>query len=208
MSTKFDPGVFSPRGYQGLSNNHINDQKPLKPTNGFTDLDYSIQHTCDNKKRSEPLHNDKLTNLIHVETHANGGASVVHMYQEELAHLGKDEKHRLAINFFNEVMKEKPKGVAQHVMGIVHNAATYMPELVQHLALYKPDLAVKIGRLSHLSKNEIETVKMEEYLEKVQTSYSHGTFRYGPLMQLSIVGQVSEESGGYFPEFLGECVFE
>ncbi len=33
--------------------------------------------------------------------------------------------------------------------------------------------------------------------------YSHGTFRYGPLHQISLVGKVHEEVGGYFPDLLG-----
>lgn len=34
-------------------------------------------------------------------------------------------------------------------------------------------------------------------------NYSHGTFRYGPLHQISLVGKVHEEVGGYFPDLLG-----
>ena len=45
---------------------------------------------------------------------------------------------------------------------------------------------------------------MEEYRERAEAGYSHGTLRCGPLHHISMVGQVSEESGGYFPEFLGE----
>lgn len=45
---------------------------------------------------------------------------------------------------------------------------------------------------------------MEEYGERAEAGYSHGTLRCGPLLQISVVGQVSEESGGYFPEFLGQ----
>lgn len=34
-------------------------------------------------------------------------------------------------------------------------------------------------------------------------NYSQGTFRYGPLHQISLVGKVHEEVGGYFPDLLG-----
>jgi lysine-specific demethylase 9 len=37
---------------------------------------------------------------------------------------------------------------------------------------------------------------------KVQAHYSCGTFRHGPLHQLSLVGTINEESGGYFPKML------
>ena len=46
---------------------------------------------------------------------------------------------------------------------------------------------------------------MEEYRDRAEAGYSHGTLRCGPVRHISVVGQVSEESGGYFPEFLGKC---
>ena len=55
-----------------------------------------------------------------------------------------------------------------------------------------------------LRKAEVETTTTAAYAAKVKESYSHGTYRCGPLLQLSLVGQVSEEAGRYFPEFLGE----
>lgn len=33
-------------------------------------------------------------------------------------------------------------------------------------------------------------------------NYLRGTFRYGPLHQISLVGKVHEEVGGYFPDLL------
>ena len=45
---------------------------------------------------------------------------------------------------------------------------------------------------------------MEEYAERVASSYCRGTFRAGPLQQVSLVGQVAEESGGYLSDLLGE----
>lgn len=38
---------------------------------------------------------------------------------------------------------------------------------------------------------------------QVVKNYSHGTVRYGPLHQISLVGKVHEEVGGYFPDLLG-----
>ena len=139
--------------------------------------------------------------FIHIDKHPNGGASVVRMDQEEFKHLSSNQVLELSEMFFQETFTEEPHGVARHVMGIVHNAASYMPEIVNYLATCHPELVVKSG---HLRKSEIETVKMEEYAARVEANYCRGTFRCGPLLQISMVGQVSEESGGYFPEFLGE----
>lgn len=47
---------------------------------------------------------------------------------------------------------------------------------------------------------------MEDYAERVASSYCQGTFRAGPLQQVSLVGQVAEESGGYLLDVLGVYV--
>lgn len=100
-----------------------------------------------------------------------------------------------------EVFHEPTEGVPAHVMGIVHGAVKYMPELVQYLATHHPDLAVKAG---HLRKSEVQSLRMDEYCERVASSYCCGTFRTGPLQQVSLVGQVAEESGGYLSDVLGK----
>lgn len=38
---------------------------------------------------------------------------------------------------------------------------------------------------------------------QVRRTYSNGTYRAGPMRQISLVGAVDEEVGNYFPEFLG-----
>jgi hypothetical protein len=48
------------------------------------------------------------------------------------------------------------------------------------------------------------------FREKVAENYKHGTYRYGFLDNISLVGTVSEESGGYIPDVLDmleECPF-
>ncbi len=147
--------------------------------------------------------NEDLRGYMHYDTHPNGGASVVHMYHDELDRLSEKQYEDLALVFLREVFKEEPLGVAKHVMGIVHGAASHLPELVNHLGLCHPELPVKVG---HLKKSEVETMRMDEYTDKAKESYSCGTFQYGPLLQLSLVGQVSEESGGYFPDILGNIL--
>lgn len=43
---------------------------------------------------------------------------------------------------------------------------------------------------------------MSCFCYQVHQSYSHGTFRYGPLQEVSLVGKVREEVGGYFPKII------
>ncbi|PNJ58316.1 RSBN1L isoform 2 [Pongo abelii] len=71
------------------------------------------------------------------------------------------------------------------------------------------------NELSHLSPMEMERFA-EEFVGLVfsenensaafyvmgKRTYSHGTYRAGPMRQISLVGAVDEEVGDYFPEFL------
>lgn len=40
------------------------------------------------------------------------------------------------------------------------------------------------------------------HILQVKRTYFHGTYRAGPMRQISLVGAVDEEVGDYFPEFL------
>lgn len=98
------------------------------------------------------------------------------------------------------VFGEDENGNAYHVMGIVHNAAAYLPDLLDYMANNYPTLTVKNGVLGRNS--DIETTTMAQYKDQVCKAYSNGTIRYGPLHQISLVGTVHEEVGGYFPDLL------
>ena len=121
--------------------------------------------------------------LIHVETHPNGGASVVHCYQDELKHLQPDKLKQFVKEYFDIVYGEREEGVPNHVMGIVHGSATYLPDLIEYFAINHPNLTVKS---EVLGKVEIETTSMEKYTESVHSTYKNGTYRFGPLMQVSM----------------------
>lgn len=143
----------------------------------------------------------KYGRFFHVEVHTNGGASIVHMYQSEIESLSDSEMEELTEEFFRVVFSEDEDGYAHHVMGIVHNAASYIPDLLEHMSYNYSTLTVKAGVLGRNS--DIETSTLAQYYEQVAKNYSHGTFRYGPLHQISLVGKVHEEVGGYFPDLLG-----
>lgn len=120
--------------------------------NGYTSSSSSkhLEHATmgsDGGKKSHHalnLSSESLKSYIHIETHPNGGASVVRVYESEIASLSPTEKEKLVKLFFEEVFSEEPENVAKHVIGIVHGAAAYMPELVNHMALTRPDLDVKV----------------------------------------------------------------
>lgn len=144
----------------------------------------------------------KYGRFYHIEVHPNGGASIVHMYQDELDVLSPEEMNELADEFFELVFSEDENGFAFHVMGVVHDAARYLPDLLEHMAENYSNLTVKAGVLGR--NNDIETCTMMQYYDQVLKTYDEGTVRYGPLHQISLVGKVHEEVGGYFPDLVGK----
>ncbi|XP_021915148.1 uncharacterized protein LOC110827618 isoform X2 [Zootermopsis nevadensis] len=166
-------------------------------------IDYQTKHFS--LPRPLPLTQPGLEQLkygrfIRIETYANGGATVVHMYQDEIDCLSNEEMEELAQEYFKVVFGEDENGYAHHVMGIVHDAAAYLPDLLEHMAENYPSLTVKNGVLGRNS--DIETTTMKQYRDQVCKHYANGTVRYGPLHQISLVGKVHEEVGGFFPDLL------
>lgn len=141
----------------------------------------------------------KYKSLLHVEQHSNGGALVCHSYQCEVEKLSMDEVQEFIKEYFDFVYGEPQDGVSNCVMGIVHGAARDIPDLLEYLGDEYPNMTVKAGVLG---KSDIETMSMAKYREMVHKSYEAGTFRCGPLLQVSLVGTAHEEVGDYFPEML------
>ncbi|XP_060052328.1 lysine-specific demethylase RSBN1L isoform X2 [Erinaceus europaeus] len=137
--------------------------------------------------------------LIHIEHQPNGGASVIHAYSNELSHLSPMEMERFAEEFVGLVFSENEDSAAFYVMGIVHGAATYLPDFLDYFSFNFPNSPVK---MEILGKKDIETTTMSNFHAQVKRTYSHGTYRAGPMRQISLVGAVDEEVGDYFPEFL------
>ena len=123
-----------------------------------------------------------------VETYPNGNASLVHMYQDEIDRLNLCDKElrELAEEFFKVItvnygnfakvfppimfflqiaFSEDENGYAHYVMGIVHNAATYLPDLLDHMAENYPNLTVKNGVMGRNS--DIESTQMATYRDQV-----------------------------------------
>jgi lysine-specific demethylase 9 len=144
----------------------------------------------------------KYGRFYHIEVYPNGGASIVHMYQDELDTLKPEEMSELVDEFFELVFSEDEDGFAYHVMGVVHDSARYLPDMLEHLAESYSTLTVKSGVIGR--NNDIETCSVSQYYDQVCKNYDEGTIRYGPLHQISLVGKVHEEVGGYFPDLLGQ----
>ncbi|XP_041852571.1 lysine-specific demethylase RSBN1L-like [Melanotaenia boesemani] len=137
--------------------------------------------------------------LIHIEQQANGGASVVHAYSEQLSCLSPAEMERFAEEFVKLSFSEDKNQAACFVMGIIHGAASYLPDFLDYFSYKFPNSPVK---MEVLGKKDIETTTMANFHSQVKRTYSQGTYRAGAMRQVSLVGAVDEEVGDYFPEFI------
>ncbi|XP_032898179.1 lysine-specific demethylase 9 isoform X2 [Amblyraja radiata] len=141
----------------------------------------------------------KYAHLIHVEHQPNGGAPVLHAYMDELSFLSPMEMERFAEEFLALTFSENEKSAAHYVMAIIHGAATYLPDFLDYFAFNFPNTPVK---MEILGKKDIETTTISNFRTQVSRTYCSGTYRAGPMRQISLVGAVDEEVGDYFPEFL------
>ncbi|XP_067283624.1 lysine-specific demethylase RSBN1L-like [Pseudorasbora parva] len=137
--------------------------------------------------------------LVHVENQPNGGALVLHAYSKELSVLSPPQMQRFAQEFVTLSFCEDQDGAANYVMGVIHGAASYLPDFLEYFSTNFPNSPVK---MEILGKKDIETTTMANFHAQVRRSYSHGTYRAGAMRQISLVGAVDEEVGDYFPEFL------
>ncbi|KAH7644464.1 round spermatid basic protein 1-like protein [Dermatophagoides farinae] len=147
------------------------------------------------------LQNLRYGKYFRVEQCPNGYAKVLHLYWDEIAHLDRQQKLELAAEYMKESFREVKPNVSAYVISIIHNAAYYMPDWLEWLSDTNPNLAVKAGKLGQ-SGSDIETTTMTKYRQQVHKTYLNGTYRYGPLHQVSVVGTVHEEVGGYFPRLI------
>ena len=61
----------------------------------------------------------------------------------------------------------------------------YLENILEFLGTKYPKLPVKMGSLHN--KQLVETLKMGDYYERVMATYSYGTYRCGPLNNITLV---------------------
>uniref|UniRef100_A0A4W5P3Y7 Round spermatid basic protein 1 n=1 Tax=Hucho hucho TaxID=62062 RepID=A0A4W5P3Y7_9TELE len=137
--------------------------------------------------------------FIHEERQANGGASVLHAYADELSSLRPGEMEHFTQEFLELAFAERPRGAARYALAVVHGAAAFLPDFLDYFAFNFPSTPVK---MEILGKKDIETTTIANFHSQVGRTYCSGTYRAGPMRQISLVGAMAEEVGDYFPEFL------
>merc|ERR1712004_367780 len=167
--------------------------KPVTKYAGF-----SLANPCPSLEGSVKY---KYGSFMRVETYPNGGGKVLHMWQDEINALADEsEIEALAQEFVEEAFIENEEGFARYCCAIVHGAASYLPDFLEYLGDQHSSMPVKHGIIGHV--RDLETTDMSNYRTKVTETYKAGTFRMGFLDNISLVGTVAEETGGYIPDVL------
>ncbi|XP_043086699.1 lysine-specific demethylase RSBN1L-like isoform X2 [Puntigrus tetrazona] len=109
--------------------------------------------------------------LVHVEHQPNGGALVAHAYIKELSVLSPVEMQRFAQEFVTLSFSEDQDGAANYVMGVIHGAASYLPDFLEYFSTKFPNSPVK---MEILGKKDIETTTMANF--HAQRTLPWGTF--------------------------------
>ena len=139
----------------------------------------------------------KLSDYLKVKTHPNGGATTLHLDQNDICHLGSAELNQLTSLFFDQLFV--PDDDSKYVMGIIHDSIKILPDFIEYISSKYPLLKVKVNLLN---SREIRTMAISKYYEQIRESYAFGTIQCGNLNQISLVGCINEESGGYLKEIL------
>lgn len=158
----------------------------------------SIFVSEDRKVSISRVERNLFDSLIHCEYDANGASTYLVADQDQIDAKLNDKQlaDKFSVYFLSQVYSEKNC----HVLGIVRNSAKCIPDILTYFAQNYPQMTVKSSLL--LNSNEILTLKMSEYKRNVDASYANGTYRYGPLLQISLVGVRNEEIGDYYPHFI------
>uniref|UniRef100_A0A7I4YRL8 Zf-C3H1 domain-containing protein n=1 Tax=Haemonchus contortus TaxID=6289 RepID=A0A7I4YRL8_HAECO len=154
------------------------------------------------KRDKLPRISNKFRKYVIVDTHPNGGASILRTDWNNIRrNFETEERMEFAKQFIRLGLAES-NGVPVFVIGVLENAASYLVDVFQYLHEKHPHLPVKIGSLTN--KQLVETMPFNTYYKQVMETCHHGTYRCGPMHSVSMVGAKQEECGDYFAELLAE----
>ena len=120
--------------------------------------------------------------------------------EDESASLKENQRPEVEAKLSNQAHQCNSNLVANYVLGVVRSSARCIPDIIDFFAERYPNMVVKSSLL--LNSKEITTLKISDYQKQVNATFVNGTYRYGPLLQTSLVGIRNEEIGDYFPDFI------
>ncbi|PAV66537.1 hypothetical protein WR25_22546 isoform C [Diploscapter pachys] len=154
----------------------------------------------DRKYKDTPHTSSRFRPFIKVEKHPNGGASVLKCNWDSIRkNFDLEDRIKFARQFIRFGLHEIDD-VPVFTIGILENAADYLEDVLDYLSEHYPQLPVKVGSLTN--KQAVETMNVKSYYDQVMETCHHGSFRFGPLNSISMVGAKQEECGNHFVELI------
>ena len=152
------------------------DTSPKRSRVGVLEFSYGQALSSDVEiVNSFPFTCPKFRKFVHIETDPNGEASVLHAYQHEISELPPVERELFAKDFCTLCFQETNHSQADFVMGIVHGAASYMPDFLEYLSETHPQLRVKS---EVLGQRDILTMNVSEFRDQVCRTFSKESGMY------------------------------
>ncbi|PAV63549.1 hypothetical protein WR25_20826 [Diploscapter pachys] len=154
----------------------------------------------DRKYKDTPHTSSRFRPFIKVEKHPNGGASVLKCNWDSIRkNFDLEDRIKFARQFIRFGLHEIDD-VPVFTIGILENAADYLEDVLDYLSEHYSQLPVKVGSLTN--KQAVETMSLKSYYDQVMETCHHGSFRFGPLNSISMVGAKQEECGNHFVELI------
>uniref|UniRef100_A0A8R1I8Q7 Round spermatid basic protein 1 n=1 Tax=Caenorhabditis japonica TaxID=281687 RepID=A0A8R1I8Q7_CAEJA len=149
-----------------------------------------------------PRISNRFRKFLRVRNHPNGGATMLSCDFNRLKNYLKGDDITMFCRQFVRLGFAERNGTPVFCIGVMENGAENFGDMFEELVAENENLQVKVGSL--VSKQLIETMTIKKYQEKAMETYSHGTFRAGPLMAVSMVGAKQEESGLHCKSMLSQ----
>uniref|UniRef100_A0A0N5C6L5 JmjC domain-containing protein n=1 Tax=Strongyloides papillosus TaxID=174720 RepID=A0A0N5C6L5_STREA len=166
------------------------------------DMERSKEEPKSDNERQLPRISKKFTKFIKFDIDPNGQGEFLRVNWKDVINVLTLEEQKRFVDQFIRLAYWEVNENAVFVCAIIENGASDIEDMFNWLMKDFPNIPVRCGSLT--SKVHTKVTKYKDYYEKVIENYSNGTFRYGGLEALSIVGKKKEEYGGVFEEYLDQ----
>ncbi|KNC86446.1 hypothetical protein SARC_01402 [Sphaeroforma arctica JP610] len=142
----------------------------------------------------------KLRHGVYLEIDSQGGGYVLHVFMSQALRQADVATQQLFVeDIVHESLNEDADGYAFLCMTIVHGAGSSVPNVLNALSATNPRLKVIVetfGKAGYAHED------VKDYVERIDKTYDSGVHQAGAMRNISLVGTIQEETGGYFPDVI------
>eukprot|EP01134_Creolimax_fragrantissima_P005807 CFRG5807T1 len=142
----------------------------------------------------------KLRDGVYLEVCSQGGGRILHVFLSPAIRDSDANTQRDFVEYvIEETFRETEDEVADNVITIVHGGGYGMPDILRTIADHHPTMKViveEFGKAGYKHEN------ISDYVERVGRTFVNNTHQAGAMRNISLVGTVQEETGGFFPDII------